>query len=456
VRKLSEKDVEMNETIEEEEETVDTKESEVKEGAEDPKKLAIRMLKEGKSVEEIMEKTGLPDKVIYGLKGSLARKGELPKEGEEEYGGTPEYEEEEDIFKSPKERLESWFIKELEKKLRNIMGEKTTTLVIETLKDNPDIIWDPQMLRYHIVQINPKVNKYMLDWTLNSLYRRLNELKAVYEHEPTFSIPIEPPQFPDFGFPSEFTLPKQRSGVIPRTRSPNFGYGYTPPSQSPRSDTYMIIALLKELINKLGKSQEEPMVEVPFGESKITVPASQVGIYITMNTIMQELKKLSEKQDKEPMVKVPTEDGRIVEMPASQAAYYVMMQAEKEKRRLLEKSTERIIEKYSPERFLRALEETGIQRTPSPTLDLLHKARQDLNKIAERILNVIEYGMKNQITPQVPVRPRYTKEEREKKMEEVSEAIKEAQEEAQLENDIAELVPYVVSEEKSESTEENE
>jgi len=361
------------------------------------------------------------------------------------------------MFKSPKEQLEEWFIKELEKRLGNIMGNKTTKLVIETLKDNPDIVWDPQMLRYHIIQINPKVNKYMLDWILNTLYRKLNELKAAYEQEPTFSMPIEPPQLPEFSSRFEIMPPKHGTRGInayPRQYPTNPYYQPMPMYYQGYNVVSMIKGIIDKVLDRLEKQQQEPLVEVPFGDKTIKVPASQAGLYYTLGTIMEEIKKISEDKNKEPMVKIPLGD-KVVEMPASQAAYYVIAQSEKEKRRLLEETTKRIIDRYSPDRVIRAIEESSLQRSPSPTLDLINKARQDINKHLEKILSIIEIGLKQQIKPEVPKVPKYSPEEREKKIEEVSEAIKEAQEQAQLENEIKELVPYVVGEEEEEVEEES-
>ena len=455
---MSEEDVEIIDFSEKENETVEeseTEERETKEAVEDPKKLAMEMLKEGRPMEEIMEKTGLPDRVIYGLKGVLAKKGEIP---ESEGEGVPPSEEEEPIFKSPKEQLEDWFISEMSKRLPDIMGKKAAELVIRTLKDNPDIIWDPQTLRYHIVQIHPKVNKYLLDWMLNSLYRKLNEMKRSYEEAPMFSFPITPPTMPDIGMGYGMTPPRGR-GI--QTRVYGYGTPYYYPYGYPayphgegkkESDntSKLILTVLTEILKRLEKKNEEPSVDVPFGNKVIKVPASQAGLYITMNTIIEELKKLSEKQNEEPTVKIPTEDGKVVEMPASQAAYYVIAQTEKEKRKLLEDTTRKIVERFSPERVIRAIEESSLQRSPSPTLDLINKARQDLNRHLEKILTIIEVGLKQQVKPEVPQIPKYSPEERKKKIEEVSEAIKEAQEEVQLENEIKELVPYVVGEEEEE------
>ena len=54
---------------------------------EGPKEVARRMLRGGKyTIEEIMSETGLTKHVIGGLKGTLAKKGELPSQREREEG----------------------------------------------------------------------------------------------------------------------------------------------------------------------------------------------------------------------------------------------------------------------------------------------------------------------------------------------------------------------------------
>ena len=46
----------------------------------------------------------------------------------------------EPIIKSPKEELEEWFISELERRLPRIVGKQKTDIIIETIRENPDMI----------------------------------------------------------------------------------------------------------------------------------------------------------------------------------------------------------------------------------------------------------------------------------------------------------------------------
>ncbi|RLD17599.1 MAG: hypothetical protein DRI33_04910, partial [Caldiserica bacterium] len=110
--------------------------------------------------------------------------------------GTSHPPEEEELIKSPKEELEEWFINKLEEDLPTIVGKGKVKIIIKTLRQNPNIIWDPQRLRYHIIQIAPtNINDYLLDWTLTSLYQELEEYKTKIESKFGHLLPqIRPPE----------------------------------------------------------------------------------------------------------------------------------------------------------------------------------------------------------------------------------------------------------------------
>jgi len=173
-----------------------------------------------------------------------------------------------------------------------------------------------------------------------------------------------------------------------------------------------------------------------------------------VNALREAILKGQEKpkeEPKEPTVKIPTEEGTI-ELPASQAIYYIQMLHEKEKRketeerlRMVEQQMLEMSKSFSPENLLKAVEQLGFRRYPSPTYELINKTRQDLNNMLDRILGMMELQMRRQMPPNLPqlqtqYGPKYTTEERQKKIQTIKENLKKAEILAKLEKEIAETV----------------
>jgi len=395
---------------------------------------------------------------------------------------------EEPVIKSPKEELEEWFIKELEKRLPQAVGKQKAEIIVETIKDDPEIIWDPQRLRYHIIQLASRnINKYLLDWILNSLYRNLEEYKRSMEEMFGYMYPTITPPNPSINAPYPKVLPPRD---VPLTQ-PNFqkpmpamDYRFRPfepvefhshqhyapqprvaEQRYPTQDA-MLVKLLDKLLDKLDREKEEqkePLVEVPnpYGSGTIKVPASQVPTYLMIKSVQDQVNALREailkgqekpkEEPKEQTVKIPTEDG-VVELPASQAIYYIQMLHEKEKRREAEERLKRLEQQmvemsksFSPENLLKTIDQLGFRRYPSPTYELINKTRQDLNNMLDRILGMMELQMRRQMPPNLPqlqtqYGPKYTPEERQKKIQTIKENLKKAENLAKLEKEIAETV----------------
>ena len=400
---------------------------------------------------------------------------------------------------TPEEQLEQWFISELEEKLPMAIGDSATKIVIQTLKDDPSIIWDSRYLATHIIQLvgGRKYNKYLLQWILNSLYQKLNErIRDLSMSYPIYLPPVEMPdlslidtsvpmvrrdtriprpserfrlgryadrEFEDKSYREE--LPRRHDNRMPyyspQYYPPQYPYPYAQPPRSESSENRVLETLLVKLVDKLFEEDKskphketEPMVEVPnpYGEGTLKVPASQAPLYIALKGVQDQIKALQDaltkigaepKKTEPPKVKLP--DGQ--ELPADQAVYYIQVMQEKEKRALLEQrlkmmeqQMQQLYQNLNPERLVKAIEELGFQRSGSPTLDLLHKTRQDLNKMADRLLSILELQIRRGGGPPLPqFGARYTPKERRMKIEELKERLRRGEQLAEVENQLTQL-----------------
>jgi len=400
----------------------------------------------------------------------------------------PDEEEDEGPLPSPQEELERWFIKQLENKLPYAIPSKKVPIIIETLEEDPDMIWTPARLETHIRQLaGAKINDYMLSWILSSLYSKLNERSMELQKTSGIMLPsIAPPRGPGNIINPNITQPRepryqyfeQKPGYFERRTYPPYEpaprHEMPPsyyPTPRPTYDTFhnreddttkiLILKLLDKVLEdkekqpKPAQKPSEPMVEIPnpFGSGTMKVPASQAPIYLMMKSIQDELQALANvitskneepKSTEPPKVKLP--DG--TELPADQAVYYIQMIQEKEKRALLEQrlrsmenQMQQLYQNLSPERLAKVVEELGFQKSGSPTLDLLNKTRQDLNKMIDRMMTIIEIQAKRGVSPLPPFgQAHYTPEEREQKLRQLKETLSKAEEIATLENKIATVV----------------
>jgi len=427
------------------------------------------------------------------MRGHKVR-GEYPeeeeyKESEEEDMGRPP-------LPTPEEQLEQWFIRQLEEKLPMAVGDSATKIVIQTLRDDPSIIWDSRYLATHIIQLvgGRKYNKYLLQWILNSLYQKLNErIRDLSTSYPIYLPPVEMPDLSliDAGVPMvrrDTRMPRPSERMRPSNRPttrefedrqyreealrryehdrppyypPQYPYPYSQPPRTGTTDNEILKTLLEKLIDKAFEEDKpkprkdtEPMIEVPnpYGEGTLKVPASQAPLYITLKGVQDQIKALQDaltkvgaepKEIQPPKVKLP--DGQ--ELPADQAVYYIQVMQEKEKRALLEQrlkmmeqQVQQLYQNLNPERLVKAVEELGFQRSGSPTLDLLHKTRQDLNKMADRLLSILEIQMKRGGRPFLPqFGARRSPEERRTKLEELKEGLRRGEQLAEVENQLTQL-----------------
>jgi len=419
-------------------------------------------------------------------------RGEYPEE--EEHKDNEEEDMDRPPLPTPEEQLEEWFISELEEKLPMAIGDSATKIVIQTLKDDPSIIWDSRYLATHIVQLvgGKKYNKYLLQWILNSLYQKLNE--RIRDLSMSYPIYLPPVEMPDLSLIDSSTPMVRRDTRIPRPSErfrlgryadrefedksyreelprrydnrmpyypPQYPYPYAQPPRSESSENRVLETLLVKLVDKLfeedkskPRKETEPMVEVPnpYGEGTLRVPASQAPLYITLKGVQDQIKALQDaltkigaepKKTETPKVKLP--DGQ--ELPADQAVYYIQVMQEKEKRALLEQrlkmmeqQMQQLYQNLNPERLVKAIEELGFQRSGSPTLDLLHKTRQDLNKMADRLLGILELQIRRGGGPPLPqFNTKYTPEERKMKLQELKDKLRRGEQLAEVENQLTQL-----------------
>ena len=311
---------------------------------------------------------------------------EIMEEGEEGEGGwyLPDSGDE-PIIRSPKEELEHWFISQLANRLPLAVGEKRAKIIIETLKEDPDVIWDPQLLKVHIMQLAPtNVNKYLLDWILRVLYKQLESKKKNIEESYGFMFgSVSPPEERGYLMPSirppkdeleDFGSFRSRSRISPPRMSfdreafedhfEDYEYKRRPRRKFyededfdfmpsfPRSNgesetTKAILDLLAKLIDEIKSIKEskppEPLVEVPApdGSGVIRAPPSMVPFILQMYK-----EKAEKKKEPEPYVELPNPYGEgVIRVPASLAPKYMeMFYGKKEK----EKAKEPMVDVPNP------------------------------------------------------------------------------------------------------------
>ena len=337
-------------------------------------------------------------------------------------------------------------------------GGKRLQFIIDTLKEDKELIWSPSHLETHIRQIaGPKINDYMLRYVLTSLYRELNKRAATMG---TQGVPLLPDVQPPHEEPyTPITPPPQQHYPYKREYPSYSQHQDYPPPQPPSPPNESIQdTVLKELINLLkerGKKDEEEMdIPNPFGEGTIKVPVSQAPLYMAIKSIQEQVKTLAENLKN---INKPKEEKKIrvekdLELPADQAVYYLQVQYEKEKRKLLEQRLEAMEKQmlemqktWSPEKLSKFVEEVGASKNPSPTLDFLDKTRKDLDSKLDRLIAFFERQARAQAPPQ-PMEPRYTPEERKRKIRELNQRIKNAEEVAELEKKAIELKKEITGE----------
>jgi len=169
---------------------------------------------------------------------------------------------------------------------------------------------------------------------------------------------------------------------------------------------------------------------------------------------------------KEKMVKIPHENG-FIEVPESEALTHVMVLNEQEKRKIMEKQLDEYKRKIdsvenmlNPDAIVKVAEHMGYRQSESPTYNLIDKSRSDLNKITDKVIDVVQFQvMQQNNAPPSPVHspspssrpaiqnnpravkvPRYTEAERKNKLKNVQKTVKKAEEKAKLEEEIAQLL----------------
>ena len=262
-------------------------------------------------------------------------------------------------------------------------------------------------------------------------------------HEEPY-IPITPPPPQHHQYPHKREYPSYPQ------------YQDYPPPQPPSPPNESIQGtVLKELIDLLkerGKKDGEEKIDIPnpFGEGTIKVPVSQAPLYMAIKSIQEQIKTLAENLGEKLKPPEPPKEEKIkvdkdLELPADQAFYYLQAKHAEEKSKLLEQRLEameqqmlEIQKTWSPERLSKFIEEVGASKNPSPTLDFLDKTRKDLDSKLDRLIAFFEKQARPQ-APFQPPQPRYTPEERKRKIKELNQRIKNAEEISELEKKAIEL-----------------
>jgi hypothetical protein len=238
-----------------------------------------------------------------------------------------------------------------------------------------------------------------------------------------------------------------------------------------------IYMMLTSLNKESEKKTNEELVTIEFAGKPLQVPSSQVQNYLTMNAIMDQVDGMqtmmmqvmasnNSEPVKEKMVKIPHGDG-FIEVPESEALAHVMILNEKDKRKMMEKQLDEYKRKIdsvenmlNPDAIVKVAEHMGYRQSESPTYNLIDKSRSDLNKITDKVIDVVQFQvMQQNNAPPSPVHspspssrpaiqnnpravkvPRYTEAERKNKLKNVQKTVKKAEEKAKLEEEIAQLL----------------
>jgi len=403
---------------------------------------------------------------------------------------------------TPKEELEQWFISQLEQKLQLAIDSKKVSLIVETLRDAPDVIWNPQQLTIHIKQLaGPRINDYLLNWLLTGLYKQLSEMRDRLMESTGVPLPDIPP------FYGPQTLPQWPSQTWPQLQpqpQPQFLYmdalfaqlqrltSLLEQRSSKPEESYVelpnplgegtikvpasLIPLFVALLERANKQEELVEVPNPFGEGVMKVPASQAGVYMAIKAIHEQIKAMKEekKEEKkeEQMVKVPNPFGageitvpasqvsmilaigemakRIekkeerkvrlpdgTELPVEEALFHMQLKSEQEKSKFLEEQLKTL------QSQLVRLSQSTSTHISSPTLEFLNNLRKDFDDKVDKIITFLQLQADRQFQLQQNVQkqiPKYTPEERERKIKKFLQGIDRAKKQMEAEKIILESV----------------
>jgi len=235
-----------------------------------------------------------------------------------------------------------------------------------------------------------------------------------------------------------------------------------------------LIPLLMAFSEKSKPGRQEELVEIPspFGEGTIKVPASQAGIYLALKAINEQIKAMKEEKKEEQMIKVPNPFGtgeitvpasqvsmvlaigemakRIekkeerkvrlpdgTEMPVEEALFHMQLKSEREKSKFLEEQLKTL------QSHLVQLTQSTSTNISSPTLEFLNNLRKDFDDKVDKIITFLQLQADRQFQAQQNIQkqiPKYTSEERERKIKEIKQGINRAKKQMEAEKIIVESV----------------
>jgi len=380
--------------------------------SETPKEVARRMLIEGKhTIEEIMAETDLSQHVVGGLKGTLAKKGELPsqrkKEGEKE---------KEPLL--PDDVAMTNRVKEmLAEDLPTVYGlpqkQKGATIIAILDTITKSVVRDPLVLHSHIKWFAKSVNDKHLEAVIAKIYSRLSDegyLSREDGYRPMYSgIRRERRE----GAPGRYSGLRRELGIredeideYDRKRGQRMTVVVQGQAMETDLEGFMAWQSWKKESSAEERHKEEHQLRMKKLEAEITKIHKATG-------------------GEANLVEVPIGDGKTIKVPASIAPLYLRgddslkreLDKEREKRHEAEQKglsdqIQRLSENINKQpSFLEQLDfykqaglGLGMKTTGRTTLDILSEGMDKVDNRAAQLLQRMP-GPSSEFTPQVTRTP---------------------------------------------------
>ena len=438
-----------------------TPKKEGEETVEDPRTLARSLLLERKPMEIIREKTGLPDDVIYGIKGALVKSGELR---EEEEGVEPGP----GVVKPPEVETIEQAISFIESRLKKVYGVgQAASVAISGLRDDPTPLRDATVLHSFIKSLAPRTNDNQLSvMVIRPLYAKFPGLPLSVDRVLQSMQPYQPPTYWGWGRPVQPGQPQTYGYQPPGTQYPPgsyvptfpfqspYGYGYPPnypiyPPAGGRTPpkTYKVVVDGQEIeTDESGLRAWNEYIKKRESEASEET-RRQEEHELRMKKLEEEITAIGPKDE----TKVPVKIGeKEVEVPASLAHLYLEKGESKDVKELREKLDDEREERHKADiEHLREdvknrptlAEQVEYVKTMAPyfgfhsggrtTLDIVDSLRGDVHATADKILSKMP-GVGEEFSPEV----RRTPEERRKLAQQLQTGLDTTKEILEAENEL--------------------
>jgi len=362
-----------------------------------------------------------------------------------------------DVIKPPEIEFQEKAIEFLKKNLPNVFGidKNRVKYIIETIKQNPNVLFNPAMLHMHIKWFAPKANDYHLSLVINSMFSQLQHLLHPPSPPP---IPMmagsnspAPTPYPMYGL-TGFTNPQ----YTPSVPYMPFNTAYTQ-AQPQQRKVYKIAIdgqvietddpkeylALKEWVEEQKRREEEREREKREHE-------------LRMKKLEEEIKKIARMDETEEKKKVPpsSHENELIKTLNSRLSTLerelsnlrkekeeLQRQLDEERRkhevekiRALEEELKTLRSMYSDpfkivEMYEEKLRRLGYAKSGKSLLDILDHGVRDIGDTVKQLINRLPRAPQGQ-----PVK--YTEDERINKIRQIKEGIKESEELVQAEEDL--------------------